>query len=265
MVLMVRYENLLTKNLEDMEEQVNGQANEANNYKSHILAYRNKKVTAGDLENWLDKIEKKETPKEEKESLKQQVAEFVYNRLYERYIEPFLILSEINYDENWKKKVEKELNISEAGASNFNLKLGFSIMSNMCLLMETIQSFRDGIRDSHGQESDMFKKFIEKYGETHFALARDEKIKLANTTKGDIYSFYQNIRNGILHQGETKKGWRINNGDKAIDVAKKLIDAKLFKDEMLKILKEIRENIKTNNTLAINCTKKVNAIINNCQ
>ena len=58
-VLMVRYENLLTKNLEDMEEQVNGQANEANNYKSHILAYRNKKVTAGDLENWLDKIEKK--------------------------------------------------------------------------------------------------------------------------------------------------------------------------------------------------------------
>ncbi len=265
MVLMVRYENLLTKNLEDMEEQVNGQANEANNYKSHILAYRNKKVTAGDLENWLDKIEKKETPKEEKESLKQQVAEFVYNRLYERYIEPFLILSEINYDENWKKKVEKELNILEAGASNFNLKLGFSIMSNMCLLMETIQSFRDGIRDSHGQEPDMFKKFIKKYGETHFALARDEKIKLANTTKGDIYSFYQNIRNGILHQGETKKGWRINNGDKAIDVENKLIDAKKFLDTMDKVLKAYIGKLKSGEESMEKCIKKLNAIIDNCK
>lgn len=262
---MVRYENLLTKNLEDMEEQVNGQANEANNYKSHILAYRNKKVTAGDLENWLDKIEKKETPKEEKESLKQQVAEFVYNRLYERYIEPFLILSEINYDENWKKKVEKELNISEAGASNFNLKLGFSIMSNMCLLMETIQSFRDGIKDSRGQEPKMFEKFIDKYGEKHFALTANEKKEFANTQKENTHSFYQNIRNGILHQGETKGGWRINNGDKAIDVENKLIDAKKFLDTMDKVLKAYIGKLKSGEESMEKCIKKLNAIIDNCK
>lgn len=246
-----------------MEEQVNVQLNEeANNYKQYILAYRNGEIRVGELENWIDKIEKKETPKEEKESLKQQVAEFVYNRLYERYIEPFLILSKINYDEDLKKKVEKEFNIPEAGISNFNLRLGFSIMANMCLLIETLQAFYDGedgyfSKDAQVQDKDALSKAFKTFLTTH--------INKAHITEKEAIEFYKNIRNGILHQGETKKGWRINNGDKAIDVNAKLIDAKKFLKVMLEALKTYTDELKNDEELIKKCVKKLNAIIKNCK
>lgn len=211
----------------------------------------NGKTTLVDLKNYV------QIPDNNKEK----ISEFIYWRLYERYIKPFEYLSDIN-KENIDSGQHEEANEAESTKKQYKFRIGFSIMANMCLLIETLETFKQGEDDSNRKSENFFKRFFDDYKQTHFQLSSDEMKKIIG--KGE-YNFYKNVRCGILHQGETTGGWRINNGDKAIDVAKKLIDAKLFKDEMLKILKEIRENIKTNNTLAINCTKKVNAIINNCQ
>jgi cation transport regulator ChaC len=74
---------------------------------------------------------------------------------------------------------------------------GFAILALDCLLIDTIQSFREG-RVSTGDVSPAhsFKTFL-------------SAPRFSDFTKNERGEFFQYVRNAILHNGETRKDWKI--------------------------------------------------------
>jgi hypothetical protein len=67
------------------------------------------------------------------------IADFIYNRLFSRYIRPYSYGND-EYKEKYKN--------------------GFSIMANLCLLIETLQSFKNGWRSSERRSKRAFEQFF---------------------------------------------------------------------------------------------------------
>ncbi|MDR1349050.1 MAG: hypothetical protein LBJ63_11620 [Prevotellaceae bacterium] len=196
------------------------------------------------LARWYDNGELKEITIKEylkyvEEKNKEKLAEFVCQRLYARYLKPF----KYNNDE---------------------YKNGFAIMANCCLLIETLQSFKEGLGDSKGQSECLFKIFF-----------KDDKIFKEHKEFQKI-DFYHNIRCGILHQGETKGGWKIERGSVSesecvdlINLPNHTIDSEKFADELKKSLEAYSEELKTSddwyNELWENFRCKMRFIISHCK
>jgi hypothetical protein len=74
---------------------------------------------------------------------------------------------------------------------------GFAILALDCLLIDTIQSFREG-RVSTGDVSPAhsFKTFL-------------NAPRFSEFTGNDRGEFFHHVRNAILHNGETRKDWKI--------------------------------------------------------
>lgn len=70
-------------------------------------------------------------------------------------------------------------------------KFGFSIMAIDCLLIETLQSFRDGLIDTNGKSKKMFKRY----------LSENERFR-DHFDENQARKFYDDVRCGILHQAE---------------------------------------------------------------
>lgn len=70
-------------------------------------------------------------------------------------------------------------------------RYGFTILAIDCLLIETLQSFREGLTDTNGKSKDMFVNF----------LTQRESFK-DYFRKDDAERFYCDFRCGILHQAE---------------------------------------------------------------
>jgi hypothetical protein len=181
------------------------------------------KLTIEDYDNLL----------KDQEKSKQAIAEFVFERLTERYITPI------------KNVLVKYKN-------------GFSIMANCCLLIETYQCFRLGLNDTNkrGLGEQVFKDFMDE---------EPEFIQL----KGMGVLFYKNVRCGILHQGETKKGWTISRktSDPLFDSKQLKINANLFIEALSKTLERYKDElIKEDWSAGIweNCRDKIEFIKNNC-
>lgn len=103
-------------------------------------------------------------------------------RIYGRYFDAVDLL--INAEENLSPKKRR---------------YGFAILAIDCLLVETIQAFKDGITDTRKKSKGLFRKFLMNsplFG-SYFS---DEK---------QADEFYDQIRCGILHQGETKKDSKV--------------------------------------------------------
>lgn len=79
-------------------------------------------------------------------------------------------------------------------------KFGFTIMAINCLLIETLYSFRNGIVDNKNNGKPTFVNFLTQ------SVSFKEHF---DTASAGI--FYNHIRNGILHQAETKEGTRIRD------------------------------------------------------
>jgi len=124
-----------------------------------------KPVTVKLTRKWL--VEKDELAKEE-------LVNLIYHRLHRRYIVP---LSSVPQD----------------------LKSGFLMMGVACLLIEALQSFREGreYTKEKGAGQQCFVNFFSQNAE--FEPFKPLAAK-----------FYSGIRCGILHQAETYVGWRIN-------------------------------------------------------
>lgn len=205
-----------------------------------ILYYgkdKNSQVTVSKLLQWLNNAKGNQS----------KIADFVYNRLYERYIEPF---------KNYKSTPNEP-------------KMGFIIMASMSLLIETIQSFKQGYVETSEISKEVFNSFWD-----------DGKVKKAfnieNAQKHEFIiskktGFYKNIRCGILHQGETTGGWAINtnNEQEVIDLQERNINPILFIEKMKGILEDYKEELKDENKLQTslwnNCLLKLHAVIKNCE
>lgn len=195
--------------------------------RDHILLFvgenPKKHVTISLYEKWRDAENKDE------------IADFIYERHYRRYIKPF------EFEEEAYKKEYKN---------------GFAIMANCCLLIETMESFYRGWPKSRNELN--FLKFF----------SRDKGFKEFATD--DIPTqFYKHIRCGILHQGETTGGWTINREKpKLLDKQKAEINAFLFSQKLKKSLASYRDELKNsewNTAIWVNLRNKMKAIIKNCK
>lgn len=120
---------------------------------------------------------------------------------------------------------------------------GFAVMSLCALLIETIQSYRDGLPTTFGPELDRLKKMrtipapyrippgLHVNGKEAF-----QRFFRAHSQEFSGLSgagFYKSIRNGLLHQGQTKAGWTLTKYGAGVWDAKEKI---IFRDAFAKQL-----------------------------
>lgn len=186
-------------------------------------------VTVNQVNDWLKKLNNLD----ESNDSKKELANFVYQRLYTRYLKPFI----------FKCTIFKE-----------EYKNGFSMMANYCLLIEALQSFKEGLKDSKRNSKKLFQDFFQQN---------------ENLSQFQSIDFYQNVRCGILHQGETTGGIKITRKGKQLwDANTKTINAVLFGEEMGKVLCKYKEELEAappNSKIWGKCKNKIKFIISNCK
>jgi gamma-glutamylcyclotransferase (GGCT)/AIG2-like uncharacterized protein YtfP len=106
---------------------------------------------------------------------------FAEDRISNRFLEPVKIL------------------LSHDGGTK--LGFGFAILALDCLLIDTLQSFREG-RTSGGEASST-SSFIE-------FLVNRQRFKSEFISKTMARDFFECVRCGLLHDGETRKGWLVH-------------------------------------------------------
>jgi hypothetical protein len=195
-----------------------------------ILAYH---YVNGTKENIRVRDYNKWLELDDKELAKEKIADMVYYRLFGRYIKPY------NFCNNNYKKEYKN---------------GFAMMASGCLLIETLMSFKKGRNETPFKEaSGIFEDFF----------SENKNLEMFK----DI-SFYENIRCGILHQGETKCGWKITREGKEPLLKNKTINATKFLRELNECLVKYRSDLidkDWNDPIWIKCITKIEYIINNCE
>lgn len=163
--------------------------------------------------------------------------EIFNERINSRYIEPVDLLIKKDNEQTALKR-----------------RYGFSILAIDCLLIETLQSFIEGLIDTRGKSQKMFEEFLT--CSKGFCKYFD-KEKAAN--------FYRDIRCGILHQAEVIGSYLIwsvgdlmgekKNGTPYINRTK---FHKQLKIEVKQYCDELRDQ--TNLNLRKNFRKKMDAI-----
>ena len=120
---------------------------------------------------------------------------------------------------------------------------GFAMMALCALLVETIQSYRDGLPTTYSRELGNLRNrsrvptpykippSLKVNGRTTFErFFRAYKQNFAGLSGA---RFYKNIRNGLLHQGQTKAGWTLwKRGLRVWDTKQK----KIFRDDFAEAL-----------------------------
>lgn len=158
------------------------------------------------------------------------IANFVYNRFAERYIDPF----------------EKQSRQS---------KHGFSLMAVNCLMIEALTSFRQGYRDTKGKSDQCFKEFFQ---EAEGFLEFREVW----------FEFYRNIRCGILHQAESTEGWTIRRCGPLFDKTKLIVNATEFMSRLKEHLKDYQAELEQadwEDEIWQKLRNKMSYIIDNCK
>lgn len=183
------------------------------------------KTSINEVEDWMNN--------DNKENL----SNFIYHRLHSRYLKPFQY-SSCEYKEHFKN--------------------GFSMLANYCLLIEAIQSFKKGLKDSSKITGWLFEDF--------FIQEKELFPSLENSGQ----DFYKNVRCGILHQGETLHGWKVtrNETTSLFDTSTQTINATKFGEQMEIVLKNYKQELETSDINSLTwkyCKKKLNYIINNCK
>lgn len=156
------------------------------------------KVTVGQARQWM---------KLNDEKAKGHLIDLIHHRLYNRYV--------------------KHLK---------DIDSGFLKMAISCLMLETLESFRQGKKDTmkKGVGLQMFKDFF----------ATEEKLFTGFKDIAD--DFYSSIRCGILHQAETTNAWRILRKGDLLDKTNKTINASKFVKAIEKSLSNYVDNLKAN-------------------
>lgn len=129
---------------------------------------------------------------------------------------------------------------------------GFTLMAIGCLVIEALECFYEGKKDSKGISGEMFEKFFER----HIGLEE---------FGGDDNWFYKNIRCGILHQAETTGGWRVLRNGKLLDTQRRSVNATAFIRHLQNAVQDYAEQLEADDKLWKNFRKKMNAVCANCE
>jgi hypothetical protein len=124
-------------------------------------------------------------------------------------------------------------------------KHGFSIMAVNCLMIEALESFRSGYADTKGESKKSLVEF-----------------------KGNEERFYKDVRCGILHQAETRGGWKIRRSGVLFDETTLTINATEFLARLKAYLEDYKSELEKsdwNSETWRNLRRKMSAIIENCK
>lgn len=145
------------------------------------------------------------------------------------------------FDERYFRPLENSLS-----------KHGFTSMAIACLLIETLESFYQGVTDTNKVSAKMFRDF----------LSRNTALKALGNS-GDW--FYKDIRCGILHQGESRGGWRVLRSGPILDKKAKAINATKILCALRYEIQQYALIIQTDEQLWNNCCKKMKSVCDNCR
>ena len=139
-------------------------------------------------------------------------------------------------------------------------KHGFAMMAVSCLMIEALESFRQGWPNTSGgsRSKEAFECFFKRCARQNSPLGVFAKAK----------DFYKGVRSGILHQAETTKGWRIRRDGCLYNQTEKIINATQFHNELECALKIYCEELKTSDWDAdvwCNLRKKMDSVIDHCK
>jgi hypothetical protein len=185
---------------------------------------------------------------------KQKIAEAIFHRYYDRYLKIFF------YKTNTKANYTKIINGRKVSYSKNifteEYKSGFSMMTNCCLLIETIAAFFEGQNKTNKSGEEIFNIVFQKAA-TYKNPLKDFKNK----------RFYSEIRCGLLHQGELYGKFKIRRDSMLLfDKKKRIINAKLFCDNLKLFLKSYENELKSekwDSDLWDKCRIKLRHIISN--
>jgi hypothetical protein len=155
------------------------------------------------------------------------IAEAIRRRFTERYISPVL----------------------ESRA-----KHGFTMMAVCCLMIESLESFRQGWKSTSGLDEQAFQLFFER------------ELAFADFHGYERY-FHCNIRCGILHQGETYHGWKVLRTGLLFDKATRTLNATRFLNEMKNVLDDFCDQLKSlewKSKVLQNVNRKMHALCAHC-
>lgn len=134
---------------------------------------------------------------------------------------------------------------------------GFFKMAICCLMIETLESFKQGEENTKGKSKQMFIDFFE-----------TEQISFPEF-KDISEDFYSSIRCGILHQAETTNAWRILRRGDLLDKSERIINADKFVESLnaslITYIKSLEENdINETEGVWSKAILKINNICMNC-
>jgi hypothetical protein len=152
-----------------------------------------------------------------------------------------------------RRFMERYINpVTEAGQ-----KHGFTMMAISCLMIESLESFRRGWKNSNNKSEAAF---------CYFFSTNDSFREFRNHCE----QFYKNVRYGILHQAETTGGWRIRRDGPLFDSASLIINAQCFLDNLCIVLNDFCGRLKSaecewDSPEWQNVRKKMSALCENCR
>jgi hypothetical protein len=83
---------------------------------------------------------------------------------------------------------------------------GFLVLAVDCMFLETLESLIEGRHAEQGHSRQMFEAFL---------TSRD-RFRSHFPTRDAASDFYNNVRVGLMHDGETRKGWLIRTGQRTL-------------------------------------------------
>lgn len=134
---------------------------------------------------------------------------------------------------------------------NSQSKHGFAVLAIACLVIEALESFYQGRPDSKNASTQMFRDFF----------ARDTVLKELG---GGNDWFYKDIRCGILHQSESRGGWRVLRRGPLLDAQAKTLNATVILRALKHEVLQYAQRIQTDEQVWRNFRKKMGAICANC-
>lgn len=136
---------------------------------------------------------------------------------------------------------------------------GFAMMAICCLMVETLESFRNGWKNTSekGKSEAAFCGFFQ---------AHDEFKQLRPVA----HEFYRAVRCGILHQAESTHGWRVDREPGLFEEkgGTRWLSAFEFGQRLKVVLNRYHDELSAsewNSALWVNARRKLQAICRNCE
>jgi len=159
-------------------------------------------------------------------------------------------------DRGWSKKPAfirqrlRERFIEPISSIPIDARHGFTTMAINCLLIETLEAFQRGWTSTKTRSAESFRYFF----------SRQPRFAEFNGA-GISYDFYENVRCGLLHQGETRNGWTIVRAGPILQ--SKRINATKFHGRLAGAINDYHEELANpaNRSLRANFENKMKFII----